>query len=191
MLLGAMSSFTITTAEPTMLPRLHALNQAATPGVSDVTIETLGRLIADSAPTFVACEPAGASPCRPVGFLLLLGPGARHDSPNYAWFAARATETGAAIAYVDRIAVDPALRGSGVGALLYEAAFERCRGRYDRIGCEVNSAPPNPGSMRFHQRLGFHEVGRQDFVPGEKAVVYLERDLPARDLAAPATTAAG
>lgn len=168
-----MSEITITTAQPGMLPRLHELNQASTPGVADVTIETLGKLIEDSAPTIVACDPLG----RPVGFLLLLGPGASHDSPNYAWFTARAADTGAAIAYVDRIAVDPDLRGSGVGVTLYEAAFETCRDRYQRIGCEVNSAPPNPGSMRFHGRLGFEEVGRQVFVPGEKAVVYLERAL--------------
>ena len=40
-------------------------------------------------------------------------------------------------------------------------------------GCEVNLAPPNPESLKFHARIGFREVGRQAFVPREKEVVYL------------------
>ena len=57
------------------------------------------------------------------------------------------------------------------------AAFGVSAEWYDTIGCEVNRLPPNPGSLRFHKRLGFFEVGGQVFVTGEKEVIYLERGL--------------
>ena len=79
--------------------------------------------------------------------------------------------------YVDRIAIDAPARGQRIGEALYQAVFAVCAGRYDAIGCEVNRLPPNPGSLRFHKRLGFEEVGGQAFVPGEKEVIYLERKL--------------
>ncbi|MHB1091087.1 MAG: hypothetical protein ACYC06_04325 [Ilumatobacteraceae bacterium] len=34
------------------------------------------------------------------------------------------------------------------------------------LTCEVNLQPPNPDSLRFHQRLGFGEVGQQESKPG-------------------------
>jgi predicted GNAT superfamily acetyltransferase len=32
--------------------------------------------------------------------------------------------------------------------------------------CEVNVEPPNPGSLRFHQRIGFAEVDKIAPKPG-------------------------
>ena len=32
----------------------------------------------------------------------------------------------------------------------------------DHLALEVNADPPNEGSLRFHARLGFVEVGQQD-----------------------------
>ena len=84
---------------------------------------------------------------------------------------------GSHVNYVDRIAIDTSARRQRIGEALYEAAFAACAGRYEAIGCEVNRLPPNPGSLRFHKRLGFVEVGSQAFVPGEKEVIYLERGL--------------
>jgi predicted GNAT superfamily acetyltransferase len=34
------------------------------------------------------------------------------------------------------------------------------------LTCEVNLNPPNHGSIRFHQRIGFSEVGQQESKPG-------------------------
>jgi hypothetical protein len=34
------------------------------------------------------------------------------------------------------------------------------------LTCEVNLNPPNLGSIRFHNRIGFREVGQQDSKPG-------------------------
>ncbi|MEO1330484.1 MAG: GNAT family N-acetyltransferase [Pseudomonadota bacterium] len=161
-------------ASATDLSALHALNIAGEPGVGAISEGDLEALIAVSAATLVAAEEGGA----PLGFLLLLGPGAEYRSPNYRWFCDRhrGPDGSRPFVYVDRIAVAAAARGRRIGEALYAAAFARFAGA-GLIGCEVNTAPPNPGSLRFHQRLGFVEVGTRVFVPGAKAVVYLERPL--------------
>jgi predicted GNAT superfamily acetyltransferase len=78
---------------------------------------------------------------------------------------------------VDRIALAPAARGSGTGERLYRELLALLAADPDRVGlplaCEVNTRPANPGSLRFHQRLGFAEIGANDH--GDKAVVYLAR----------------
>jgi predicted GNAT superfamily acetyltransferase len=79
---------------------------------------------------------------------------------------------------VDRIVVDARFRGQGIGAVLQDelAAEARTLG-IARITCEVNLAPPNPGSLRFHQRLGFREVDQ--LRAGAKLVYLLEKVLSA------------
>ena len=47
---------------------------------------------------------------------------------------------------------------------------------HDRIVCEVNSDPPNPGSEALHRSLGFRAVGDAQ-LPTGKAVTYLERRI--------------
>lgn len=148
------------------LAALHAINVAGEPGVGAVSAERLAQIIAGGN-CLVARKETG-----PVGFLLTLGPDADYDSPNYHWFDTRYES----YVYVDRIAVAETARGQGIGAALYEAAFAQHQREALLIGCEVNSAPPNPGSMRFHERLGFAPVGEQAYAP-DKAVHYLARRL--------------
>jgi hypothetical protein len=56
--------------------------------------------------------------------------------------------------------IDAASRKSGFGRRLYAdlEAFAAAEG-VKHLACEVNSAPPNPISMCFHQSLGFCPVG--------------------------------
>lgn len=110
---------------------------------------------------------------REGAFLITLDQDADHASPNFAWVRARRDR----FVYVDRIVVDGALRGRGIARRLYETFFEaaRCAG-HDRVLCEVNRVPPNPGSDAFHAALGFREIGRGEPTPG-KVVRYLERML--------------
>ncbi|HAE27353.1 MULTISPECIES: GNAT family N-acetyltransferase [Hyphomonas] len=160
---------TIRAYAPSDLPALHAINEQGVPGVSRETIKSLAKWLSLSE-CLVAVDDTG----RPIGFLNLVPPGtAAYTSDNLRWFEARAGNAN----YVDRIAIDASARGQRIGEALYEAAFAACAGRYDSIGCEVNRVPPNPGSLRFHKRLGFVEVGAQAFVPGKKEVIYLERAL--------------
>lgn len=159
----------IRAAERGDLARLHAINQASTPGVGDVTAEALAALIGQVAATLVA-EVDG----QPAGFILCLVEGSDYQSLNYRWIAERYP----AFAYCDRIAIAPEARGAGLGAALYRAAFNHFAGQRMALLCEVNLAPPNPGSLRFHERLGFVRVGERWSDDRAKGVVYLERQLP-------------
>jgi predicted GNAT superfamily acetyltransferase len=130
------------------------------PGVSRETIESLGTWVSLSE-CLVAVNGIG----QPVGFLNLVPPGtAAYTSDNLRWFEAR----GGNVNYVDRIAIGARARGQRIGEALYQAAFAGLRRALRCHRCEVNHLPPNPGSLRFHKRLGFEEVGGRAFVPGER-----------------------
>jgi len=154
--------------QPADLVELHRINEENVPAVGSVTPGELDSLVAGCYATFVA-EDKG----RIGGFLLGLVEGADYGSPNYTWLSERYP----AFAYVDRIAVDAAFQGSGIGVMLYEALEAHVADKRPVLACEVNTLPPNPGSLRFHKRLGFEEVGEQMFEPGAKAVVYLVKTL--------------
>lgn len=96
-----------------------------------------------------------------------------YTSANLRWCEANCDD----FIYVDRIAVSETMRSQRLGQKLYEAAFESFAGRYSRITCEVNKLPPNPGSMRFHERLGFGVIGERSYDEGRKAVLYYARPL--------------
>jgi len=104
---------------------------------------------------------------RVAAFLLAIGPGARYESLNYRWFAARHHR----FLYIDRVVVGGAHQRSGVGAALYDdvTAFAAAGG-FGRLVCEVNIEPPNPRSDAFHSRRGFVEVGTQRVADETKRV---------------------
>ena len=90
-----------------------------------------------------------------MGFVLCLLPSTRYKSPNYGWFNERYPE----FLYVDRIAVGQASRNAGVGQTLYGQVIAHAQQKKWPVAAEVNLDPPNPGSMRFHRRHGFEQVG--------------------------------
>jgi uncharacterized protein len=69
-------------------------------------------------------------------------------------------------------------RRFGVGRALYAELVRRFTGIRPVILCEVNVRPRNEVSLRFHDGLGFREVGRQDTDGGAKTVSLLELALP-------------
>ena len=151
------------------LRALHEINQASVPGVGSLTAETFSRHVRElGAPTLVA-EAHGI----PVGFVLCMLEGRDYTSLNYQWLSERYQT----FAYVDRIAVAPDWRGHQVGEALYRATVERFHGVRNVLLAEVNLEPPNPGSLRFHKRHGFHSVGERWENGRSKGVVYLERKL--------------
>lgn len=155
-------------ATPADIAALHAINQASTPGVGALTPDTLARLVEIGAATIVAEDRTG-----PLGFILCMLEGTDYASLNYRWLAERYP----AFAYCDRIAVAEAARGLGLGERLYDQAVRRFAGMRDVLLCEVNLAPPNPGSLRFHQRLGFRRVGERWSDDRSYGVVFLEKPL--------------
>jgi hypothetical protein len=153
-------------------PRLFEINQDAVPGVGNETEESLLCWIGLS-----TCLVASDENDRAVGFITVMELGQPdYDSPNMRWFETYASETAKSVVYVDRIAIMPAARGQKLGEALYDAAFTQFADR-DEIGCEVNTLPDNPGSHRFHKRLGFAQVGEAIYRPGEKAVAFYTRPL--------------
>jgi predicted GNAT superfamily acetyltransferase len=150
------------------LDELVAVNDAAYPAVPLTPGAELAELIDMSSVVVVVDDGA------PVGFVLGMPPGLAYQSENYLFFTARARRQGSTFVYVDRIVLAAHLRGRGLGPQLYEAVFAEAR----RVGasevlCEVNVEPPNPGSLAFHARLGFVEVGRQSTKGGANMVALL------------------
>jgi predicted GNAT superfamily acetyltransferase len=88
----------------------------------------------------------------------VLGPGADYGSVNYRWFSERYES----FAYLDRVAIDAAHQSRGLGAALYGEVERRLAGSVPWFVLEVNLRPRNDGSLRFHSRQGFVEVGQQD-----------------------------
>lgn len=144
---------------------LVSMNNQAIPAVSKLTRTALEDLISLSIVCLVA-EREG----EPCGFLLCLADGVcSYRSHNYAWLSNKLPR----FAYVDRIVVGEQARGQKIGEAFYRTLFQNHTVKDRPFVCEVNSHPPNPGSMRFHQRLGFGEIGAMDH--GDKAVVFLQR----------------
>jgi uncharacterized protein len=133
------------------LAPVHALNEAGTPGVHSEPPATLLDIARASSIALVA-----EIDDEVAGFCLVLSPGAPYDSMNYAWFSSRYDD----FIYLDRIAVAGPHRSRGIGSRLYEEVERRTRAPWFTL--EVNLRPRNDGSLRFHARKGFVEVGQQE-----------------------------
>lgn len=99
------------------------------------------------------------------GFCITFPSGLQHDlGVNYAWFVARYPS----FVYLDRVVIDAPHQSRGLGQVLYEEVERRIRdeGRTNLFTCEVNLQPRNDGSLRFHSRLGFTQVGELESKPG-------------------------
>ncbi len=109
----------------------------------------------------------------PDAFVIAFDQDADYDSPNFLWFRDRYER----FAYVDRIVVSDRAHGRGLGRALYEKLFAAAKAAgYPCLMAEVNTNPPNPGSLSFHARMGFEAVGEVTFSP-EKSVRYFARTL--------------
>jgi predicted GNAT superfamily acetyltransferase len=154
----------------TDVPAVTALNNAAVPAVNSLDDSEVEALLEMCDVALVATGLDGTV----LAFLLSLGGGQPYPSENYSWFEKR----GVRHQYIDRIVVSPGAKGTGIGRALYESVFERARERgATEITAEVNVNPPNPGSIAFHERLGFRQLIEQDTKGGTVRVVLLARDV--------------
>jgi len=142
-------------ARPVDFPAIAALNAEAERFLSPMAEARLERLHGWAAYHRVIERGAAVA-----AFLLAFREGAGYDSPNYRWFSERYTS----FVYIDRVVVAPAHRGSGLATALYLDlfAFARKNG-VATVACEFDVEPPNEVSRRFHERLGFREVGRHSY----------------------------
>ena len=136
---------------PADLRAIHAINEVGAPGVHPEPPEMLAAITRECCIALVV-EVEGTV----AAFCQVLPPGANYSSVNYAWFSARYGD----FIYLDRVAVAAEHQGRGIGSRLYEEVERRTGAKWFTL--EVNLRPRNEGSLRFHARKGFVEVGQQD-----------------------------
>ena len=132
------------------VPAIWRINEEGLPGVGKVSQTAVADLLSLSELALGVFEQD-----KLVGFVLCLLPATRYASLNYAWFNERYGD----FLYVDRIAVAQDHRNREIGALLYAAVIAEADKHRRPVAAEVSLNPPNPGSMRFHGRHNFREVG--------------------------------
>jgi hypothetical protein len=153
---------------PTDLPAALALNNASLPALNELDAPELARLVGMSTVSLVADVDGALG-----GFCIVMPPGVDYASLNYEWFSRNYED----FAYLDRIAVDPAQRRSGIGRQFYDDLRVRLADVAPVLLCEVNVRPRNEASLEFHRSIGFREVGQQDTEGGTKRVSLLELPL--------------
>ena len=152
-------------ADPDLRAGLLDLNNAHAVELSLLDAAGLERLVAAA----FAAERIGPADALLIAF----DQDADYDSPNFLWFRDRYAQ----FVYVDRVVTAEPARGRGLAGRLYRDLIQRARDAgHDRIVCEVNSDPPNPGSEAFHRRFGFQPVGEARLANG-KTVTYLAFDI--------------
>jgi uncharacterized protein len=153
---------------PVLRNALLALNNDHALELSWVDAARLHNLVA----TAFLAERAGFADALLIAF----DQDADYDSPNFLWFRSRFPR----FVYVDRIVTSPGARGRGLARLLYGRLMERAvAANHERIVCEVNADPPNPGSEALHRSLGFVPIGEAR-LSGGKTVTYLALELRSR-----------
>ena len=102
-----------------------------------------------------------------VAFVLAMRENAPYVNANYLWFSKRYSQ----FLYIDRIVVAREQSGMGLGSRMYREVFQFAATEHlPLVGCEINVIPPNPASHKFHEKLGFREVGRQWLADNSKQV---------------------
>lgn len=148
------------------LDAILALNEANVSHLSRIDAPALRRLI-DQA-FHVGVRGGGRD-----AFLIALDQSASYDSPNFRWFKGRLPR----FVYVDRVVVAQERRGRGLARDLYEELFGlSLQAGHDVVTCEIHVDPPNPVSDKFHDAIGFEEIGRA-VVYDSKTVRYLVKRL--------------
>ena len=168
-----MSNFQPTTRniEIADLPRVLEINNANTPGVSELTMSELETDIKNCLHALAIDNEKG----EVCAFCITFDQGAPDAGVNHQWFSERYES----FVYLDRIAIDSNHQNHGLGAKLYQAVEQKMlqSAEHSMLCCEVNLEPPNPGSLRFHKRIGFTEVGQSIPEYANYRVSYLSKSL--------------
>ena len=159
---NSMAGATVRCAEPEDFVEILRLNEESVHFLSPMSREKLERMYKEAELCKVVISQGEI-----LAFCLAFREGADYDSVNYLWFASHYPS----FLYVDRVVVDLKKQTTGLGSLLYEEVFRHARETGVRIvTAEIDIAPPNPVSLKFHEKFGFKEVGRQEVAGGTKVV---------------------
>ena len=134
--------------------RVLEINNANTPGVSELTLSELETDMKNCLHALAIDNEHG----EVCAFCITFDPDAPDAGANHQWFADRYKS----FVYLDRIAIDSNHQNHGLGAMLYQSVEQLMldSAEHSVLCCEVNLEPPNPGSLRFHKRIGFTEIGQ-------------------------------
>lgn len=163
--------FELRDVEDTDLDVVLRLNEAVVPAVSSVGIAQMQWFAEHAAYFRIALREQDLA-----AFLIGMRPGTDYQSPNYQWFCNAYADFG----YIDRIAVAGIARRHGLATRMYEDFEVQLPADVTVMTCEVNIRPPNDSSMRFHENLGFRQVGSQTLDEGDKEVALMTRNLGAK-----------
>ncbi len=139
---------------PDDLERALEINQGNLSDVDWITINNLGRVLADSRIALVAIEPEGSV----VGFCLIIDETCGYLSDRAAW----ALRTSGPGLHIDRVVFDMQFSGFGLGLALYNELDRRIA----ELAAATDSGtitltslvrvdPPNQHSIGFHEERGF------------------------------------
>ena len=103
-----------------------------------------------------------------IGFAICFRESRPYWSENYKYFENKLGQ----FLYVDRIAIRKEYRRQGHAKRMYEDIFNFAREDNLPVTAEVNTKPANEGSIRFHEYMGFKEVGVRSF--DDHDVAYFE-----------------
>ncbi len=151
------------------LPHIHNLNQDALPAVSSITLNDMTQFL-EMADYFRIIRVK----TNIAGFLLALAPGKDYHSPNYKWFEKKYSQ----FMYIDRIVIDPSFQGMGLGRAFYDDLKIFSQRYTPIITCEVNLKPKNEGSLLFHKKYGFEQMGTQETDGRKKEVSLMVYKIP-------------
>jgi len=161
--------YSICNATTADLDIVLAINESVVPHVNRIDLTDMQDFLAKAAYFRVACD----EDKQVLAFLIGLDPDTEYDSLNFRWFCDHYEN----FAYVDRVAVAASARRQGIAEALYENFATAALDWAQRISCEVNLRPENPGSLAFHSRLGFTRVGTQETHNGAKMVAFLLKEI--------------
>lgn len=147
------------------IQEMHCINQENIPEVGDVSkIEDFKALVHWSEHIFVHKSEEIIK-----AFVLSMREGNSYHSENYKYVSKLFPR----FLYVDRIAVQEKFRRKGIAEKIYSKVISTGKDNNLDILCEVNTRPSNEPSLVFHEKMGFEEVGTNDFE--KNSVVYLRR----------------
>lgn len=157
-----MGEMTIRKLEMKDYHRVLELNNESVHFLSPLTNDKLESIISQSEMVNVI-EVDG----RVEAFVLTLKEGKEYDSVNYLWFSNHYDH----FLYIDRVVVSLQMQGKGLGNILYESVFSHAKLiGVPYVAAEIDINPPNPESLKFHEKFGFAEVGKQTVAQGKKVV---------------------
>ena len=145
---------------------MHSINQENVPEVGDISDLVDFQLLLDFSEHILCFKDKGVV----IGFVLCMREGQSYQSENYKYLTSRFSN----FLYIDRIAIKKEYRRRGLGEKIYLELVSIAEKLGLDILCEVNTRPRNDASLLFHEKMGFEEIGTNDFE--KNSVMYLRKE---------------